>query len=91
MDDLFIGSAKVLNTTTVGAMLVIVLIAFYFTVRTLRSDIKELQDQWKQEREDHQKTRDARITDLQSIAHLTKSIENLNDKLVEIALGRMRA
>jgi len=91
MDDLFIGSAKVLNTTTVGAMLIIVLIAFYFTVRTLRGDIKELQAQWKQEREDHQKTRDARFEDLQSIAHLTKSIESLNDKLVEIALGRMRA
>ena len=73
-----IGDAfKNLNATVLGSMLVIVLVAFLLTVRTLRLDIKEIKQELIDERAAHQKTRLEQIADIRSLGNVTSAVESV--------------
>lgn len=91
LEDAFADAAKNLNSTTLGSVLILVLITFFFTVRALRQDIKEKNEELKTERLDHQKTRDEQKADLRDMARLASAIDEMKDKFVETSLRRDRA
>jgi hypothetical protein len=91
VDALLTKPIDTISASTIGALLVIVLIAFYYAVRMFRDDIKHLQDELKSEREAHQKTREAQIDDLRNMARLADAIDEMRDRIVDSAFRRTGA
>lgn len=88
MDSLLTKPIETISTTTIGALLIIVLIAFYYAVRMFREDIKQIQDELRTEREAHQKTREAQLNDLRDMARLADAINEMRDRIVDKAFRR---
>lgn len=66
-----------------GAFLVLVCIAFYLTVRSLRLELKE-------ERESHQKTRTAQLDDLRSMQKIADASDAMREELAKMREDRFR-
>lgn len=66
-----------LSESPVGAFLVIVCVAFLLTVRALRVELKE-------ERESHQKTRDAQLNDLKGMQKLAEASDAMREELAKL-------
>ena len=88
---------KNFNSTLMGSVFVLFIIASIFAFRFLKGIIEDLQQQLAKEREEHQKTRDAQIADLRNLGHVatsvesvTRSVERLQTTVVD-AIGRGRA
>lgn len=85
---------KNFNSTLMGSVLILAILAFIFAFRFLQSIIKDLQQQLAKEREDHQKTREAQIADLRNLGHVGTAVESVTravDRLqttVVTAIGR---
>lgn len=88
IEDAITNAFKNLNNTLLGSLLIILMIAYYFTVRFLRQDLKEVQEELRREREAHQKTRDEQLTDLRNLAHVAKAVDEMRTALVDYSLGR---
>ena len=90
LEESFLGAAKTLSATSVGAVLIIVLVAFFFTVRALRQDLKDKNAELREERISHQATRDAQITDLRNMGRLAEAIDSMSERFIDVSIGRKR-
>lgn len=84
---------KNFNSTLMGSVFVVFMVLAGIAFRFLTTMIRELQEQLKLEREEHQKTRQAQIDDIRNLAHMassfdgvTRSVERLS--VVVETLGR---
>lgn len=66
-----------LSESPAGAFLVFVCVAFFLTVRSLRAELKE-------ERESHQKTRDAQLNDLKGMQKLAEASDAMREELARL-------
>lgn len=90
LEDAIGAAAKSLTSTTLGAVLFLALVGWYFTARALRQDIREVQDELKRERDAHQKTREEQITDLRNLGNVAIAVDRMRDALIDNSLGRSR-
>lgn len=88
IEEIIGAAAKNLAQTTLGSLLILCLIAFYFTVKTLRQDIKDVQAQLQKERDEHEKTRQEQKQDLRSLGNVVSAVDRMRDTLIENSLGR---
>lgn len=87
-EDALVEAFKNLNGTALGSVLVLVLVAFFYSMRIMRQDIKELREELKREQEAHQKTRDGQLADLRNLVHIAKSVDDMRTALVDYSLTR---
>jgi hypothetical protein len=84
LEDAFSGAVQNLNSTVLGSVLVITLVAFAFYVRLSRLDLKEARNELKDEREAHQKTREAQLQDIRNLNHVASTLESLQTAMVRM-------
>lgn len=90
LEDAIGAAAKSLTSTTLGALLFLLIVGYYFTVKMLRQDIKDIQAELKKEREDHDKTRQEQKQDLRSLGNVVIAVDRMKDALIENSLGRSK-
>ncbi len=84
MDQLLTQPAEVIGQTLLGGLLMMSL----YVNRFLYLELKE---QRKAYDEKIEKLNDARMTDMRSIDRMAESVENLGDKIIDVATNRRSA
>ncbi|MGA1801498.1 hypothetical protein [Rhizobium sp. HT1-10] len=87
-EDAIGAAAKSLASTTLGALLFLLLVGYYFTVKMLRQDIEKVEAELKKERDDHEKTRQEQKQDLRSLGNVVIAVDRMRDALIDNSLGR---
>lgn len=90
LEDAIANAAKSLSSTLLGSLLLLLIVAYILTIRVLRQDIREIQDELRRERDAHQKTREEQITDLRNLGNVTEAVNKMRDAIVEGYLGKQR-
>lgn len=84
LEEAFKGAAQNLNSSVLGSVLILVLVAFAVTVKLLRQDIKDLQAEVKAEREAHQATRESQLEDIRNLNNVATSISGLQTAITRM-------
>jgi hypothetical protein len=85
------ASKSIIDVGVIGAVLILVLAAFAWTVRTWRADIEKLQGQLAAERAAHQQTKNDQISDLRNLARVAESVDEMRRTLMDLAVKGERA
>jgi hypothetical protein len=89
-DEVITEAARTLNSSVLGACLVLTLVVTFFVVRALRQDIKDLQARLDAEKLAHDRTREMHLDDIRKTHNLAIAIDDMRSSLVERAVGRDR-
>jgi hypothetical protein len=82
------GASKVLfDSGVIGAVLVIVLAAFAWTVKTWRSDVAKLEQKLEAERLKREDLITAQTNELRNMAKVSDSVDELRDAIMRFALA----
>lgn len=85
------ASKSILDVGVIGAVLIIVLGAFTWAVRTWRSDMQKMEAALEKERSAHQQTKNDQIADLRNLARVAESVEEMRKTLMDLAVKGERA
>ncbi len=72
------------NAGLLGSVVVIMMVAFVFQFRFLNKIIEELRAELREEREAHQKTRDAQIVDIRNLGHVASSVDGMRSSMDDL-------
>ncbi len=89
-DEVITEAARTLNSSVLGACLILTLVVTFFIVRTLRQDIKDLQARLDAEQQAHDKTREMHLDDIRKTHSLATAIDEMRNSLIERVSGRDR-
>jgi len=89
-DEVITEAAKTLNSSVLGACLILTLVVTFLVVKALRQDIKDLQARLDAEMSAHDRTREAHLEDIRKTHSLAISIDEMRNSLIERAVGRDR-
>lgn len=84
LEEAFKGAAQNLNSSVLGSVLILVIVAFAITVKLLRQDIKDLQEEVKLERQAHQETRESQLEDIRNLNNVATSLNGLQTAITRM-------